>query len=275
MQKVIAIALAIPMSLAIAAPSSSKPYLDVAVRSIACASVSQDMDCITRIGLFDPEIPVPFDPDDGFEFQPETPETGGFNPVPTKISITTNDLGIGVERRIYLSTINIISPCFSHVYEYEGLPEGLTGKRNVISGIPKETGRFTVNVTVTGNTNCIVPEETRSYSLRIKELLVRKIFFTFDSTILTLEAKSKLERLAERLDNGNTGVKIRIIGYVYPMADLVYAKKIAEARARAVERHLRSLGLKGNYVVTSKADSLPPVPSSRRVEVIVTYLGIQ
>ena len=274
-QKVIAVALAIPMSLSIAAPSSSEAYLDVPTRSIACESVSQEMDCIIRIGLFDPEIPVPFDPDDGFEFEPETPATGGFNPVPTKISITTNDLRIGVERRTYLSTINIVSPCISHVYEYEGLPDGLTGKKNVIAGIPKETGRFTVNVSVTGNTNCVVPEETRSYSLRIRELLVRKIYFTFDSTTLTTDAKAKLARLADRLDNGNTGVKIRIIGYVFPMADLVYAKKIAESRARAVERHLRSLGLEGNYVVTSKANSLPPVSTSRRVEVIVTYLGVQ
>jgi hypothetical protein len=248
---------------------SETPYL---VGDSHCVVGTPESNCIL---LFDPEIPVPFDPNKPSDLESDTPQTGGFNPVPTKISITTPDLLIGVERRPYLSTLSVISPCATHYYTYTGLPEGLTGKKNVIAGIPRETGRFSVVISVTGNGTCSVPAETKAYSIRIQELIVRKVYFNFDSTALTTDAKLILRRLANRLDNGNSGVKIKIVGYVYPMLDLTYAKRIAQARAKAVERQLRLYGLEGNYVVSSKANSLPPLPSSRRVEIEVTYLGEQ
>ena len=266
----IALAVGVITLATLTAPAFSKTTLVSEISN--CPNGTPGTECIL---LFDPEIPVPFDPNQPSDLESDTPQTGGFNPVPTKISITTPDLLIGVERRPYLSTISVVSPCGAHYYSYTGLPEGLTGKKNVIAGIPRETGRFSVVVSVTGNGTCSVPAETKAYSIRIQELIVRKVYFTFDSTALTADAKLILKRLANRLDNGNSGVKIKIVGYVYPMLDLTYAKRIAQARAKAVERQLRLYGLEGNYVVSSKANSLPPLPSSRRVEIEVTYLGEQ
>lgn len=94
------------------------------------------------------------------------------------------------------------------------------------------------------------------------------VFFKAMSAKLTKKAKAELRRLAD--DVGSGDVSSVVLGYVQQAGSNANNKSLSTARAKAVARYLRGLGLYGDYVIQGRGiNERHRGPSGRRVNVAV------
>ena len=70
---------------------------------------------------------------------------------------------------------------------------------------------------------------------------------------------------------GKQGVRIVSIGYVQPTTATANDQALSSERATNVVAYLRTLGLKGEFVVRGDGVATQQGPAARRVNVTVTY----
>lgn len=74
-------------------------------------------------------------------------------------------------------------------------------------------------------------------------------FFKFDSDRLDQDAKDRLQRIASCVSTGRAkGKNLMIVGYTDPQGPDEYNRRLGMSRAEAVERYLRTLGVKSSRV---------------------------
>ncbi len=117
----------------------------------------------------------------------------------------------------------------------------------------------------------------------------RTVYFDFDKSLLTDEAKSRLDALASNLKNDEKVKQARIVGYADRLGSKAYNEKLSERRAAAVRKYLEAKGIITSHVtetrwlgesepVTNCADNLPRqeliacLQKDRRVEVEIDYV---
>lgn len=102
------------------------------------------------------------------------------------------------------------------------------------------------------------------------------IFFDFDKTVITPEARKILEQVAADAKAGNT-TRVELTGHADRSGTDKYNLKLSERRAAAAKKELLKLGLPESEIATSaKGESMPLVPTqdgvrepqNRRVEIV-------
>lgn len=75
------------------------------------------------------------------------------------------------------------------------------------------------------------------------------VFFEFDSTRLDQGSKDRLQQIATCVTSGRAkGKNLMVVGYTDPQGADDYNKQLGMSRAEAVERYLRTLGVKSSRV---------------------------
>lgn len=97
-----------------------------------------------------------------------------------------------------------------------------------------------------------------------------EVYFAPLSASLTQAGKSTLASLVKK--TGKQATTVRCVGYVQPSNVMDNDQSLSTARARNVASYLRSLGLRGDYVVRGDGRDATSGGTARRVAVIVTFL---
>jgi outer membrane protein OmpA-like peptidoglycan-associated protein len=96
-----------------------------------------------------------------------------------------------------------------------------------------------------------------------------KVFFGPLSSALTAEGRSTLNALVKK--TGKKGVRTVSVGYVQGTSVTSNDQALSMARAKEVAAYLRSLGLKGAFVVRGDGVAKESGALARRVNVTITY----
>jgi outer membrane protein OmpA-like peptidoglycan-associated protein len=97
-----------------------------------------------------------------------------------------------------------------------------------------------------------------------------KVFFAANSSALTAEGKATLNRLAKRIGDNDARVSIR--GFVQPVGGTSNDKSLSTARAKTVEKYLKSRGVEGTFMTNGEGRAAQQGPSARRVNVSATWM---
>ena len=108
---------------------------------------------------------------------------------------------------------------------------------------------------------------TTSQQTETDEASVR---FAVLSSELDEAARKQLRSLVKR--TGTQARTVVSIGFVQPTTDTANDQSLSQARAQSVADYLRSLGLKGRYVVRGDGRAPEGGAVARRVDVTVTYV---
>ena len=96
-----------------------------------------------------------------------------------------------------------------------------------------------------------------------------RVFFAPMSPQLGAQEKATLQALVKR--TGKQGVRIVSVGYVQPTTATANDQALSSERATNVVAYLRTLGLKGEFVVRGDGVATQQGAAARRVNVTVTY----
>jgi outer membrane protein OmpA-like peptidoglycan-associated protein len=103
------------------------------------------------------------------------------------------------------------------------------------------------------------------------------VFFDFDKSTITSQAKSIIEQAAVAAKDGHV-VHIQLTGYTDLAGGVAYNQKLSERRANAVKAELVKLGVSADEIDAigkGKNDPLVPTkdgvrePQNRRVEIML------
>lgn len=97
------------------------------------------------------------------------------------------------------------------------------------------------------------------------------VYFDVLSPELSAGAKTELGKIATKATSGTGTVRSVVVGYVQPTLGVSNDQTLSGARARAVAAYLRSLGVRGVYVVRGDGKAKETGATARRVNVAVTY----
>lgn len=97
------------------------------------------------------------------------------------------------------------------------------------------------------------------------------VFFGVLSPELDARAKASLRSVAAKVRSGDGAVRSVVVGYVQPTGGSANDGALSAARARAVAAYLRTLGVKGVYVVRGDGRASESGAQARRVNVAITY----
>jgi outer membrane protein OmpA-like peptidoglycan-associated protein len=97
----------------------------------------------------------------------------------------------------------------------------------------------------------------------------QKVFFAMSSFTLNAKAKADLRALAKKALRSGSNFKVTVVGFTQPTAKDPNFKTLANNRAKAAAKFLRSLGVKGSYSITGVGQAPRNVSSSRYAEVTV------
>jgi outer membrane protein OmpA-like peptidoglycan-associated protein len=97
----------------------------------------------------------------------------------------------------------------------------------------------------------------------------QKVYFKLSSAILDSASKLALKKLAKKALKAGTSFKVSIVGFTQPTKTDPNFKKLSFDRAKAAATFLRSLGIKGVYVVRGAGQAPRNVPKSRYAEVTI------
>lgn len=98
-----------------------------------------------------------------------------------------------------------------------------------------------------------------------------QVYFEVLSPALSDAAKASLRKVASKAKSGAGVVRSVVVGYVQPTNASGNDQSLSGARADAVAAYLRSLGVKGVYVVRGDGKASQSGATARRVNVAVTY----
>lgn len=95
------------------------------------------------------------------------------------------------------------------------------------------------------------------------------VYFASMSPTLTDTGKATLKKVVRK--TGKDVVKVVSIGFVQPTSSTGNDQSLSTARAKNVAAYLKSLGVKGQYVVRGDGRAKQTGATARRVEVTITY----
>lgn len=98
----------------------------------------------------------------------------------------------------------------------------------------------------------------------------QKVYFKLSSAILDSASKSALKKLASKALKAGSSFKVSIVGFTQPTKSDPNFEKLSLDRAKAAANFLRSLGVKGVYLVQGKGQAPRNVPKSRYSEVTIS-----
>lgn len=109
-----------------------------------------------------------------------------------------------------------------------------------------------------------------------KPIILKNVFFGFDSDLLSEVAKRELKLVYESQKEAKT---LTIIGHTDSKGTAFYNQGLSERRAAAVGTYMISLGFKGDLVTIGKGESSPIASNetetgrakNRRVEIVINY----
>ena len=109
-----------------------------------------------------------------------------------------------------------------------------------------------------------------------KPIILKNVFFGFDSDLLSEVAKRELKLVYESQKEAKT---LTIIGHTDSKGTASYNQGLSERRAAAVGTYIISLGFKGDLVTIGKGESSPIASNetetgrakNRRVEIVINY----
>jgi outer membrane protein OmpA-like peptidoglycan-associated protein len=97
----------------------------------------------------------------------------------------------------------------------------------------------------------------------------QKVYFKLSSAILDSASKKALRVLATKAKKIGKSFKVSIDGFTQPTKLDPNFQKLSLARAKAAATYIRSLGIKGVYVVKGAGQAPRNVPKSRYAEVTI------
>jgi outer membrane protein OmpA-like peptidoglycan-associated protein len=101
----------------------------------------------------------------------------------------------------------------------------------------------------------------------------QKVYFKLSSAVLDSASKSALRALATKAKKIGKSFKISIDGFTQPTKLDPNFQKLSLDRAKAAATYIRSLGIKGVYVVKGAGQAPRNVPKSRYAEVTIVVTG--
>ena len=142
-------------------------------------------------------------------------------------------------------------------------------------------GRYSPSATNSSNVNDgrdqqEVPAATLEAVAKGKPIILKNVFFDFDSDLLSEVAKRELKLVYESQKEAKT---LTIIGHTDSKGTASYNQGLSERRAAAVGTYMISLGFKGDLVTIGKGESSPIASNetetgrakNRRVEIVINY----
>ena len=142
-------------------------------------------------------------------------------------------------------------------------------------------GRYSPSATNSSNVNDgRDPQEVPAAPLEAvakgKPIILKNVFFGFDSDLLSEVAKRELKLVYESQKEAKT---LTIIGHTDSKGTASYNQGLSERRAAAVGTYMISLGFKGDLVTIGKGESSPIASNetetgrakNRRVEIVINY----
>jgi len=142
-------------------------------------------------------------------------------------------------------------------------------------------GRYSPSATNSSNVNDgRDPQEVPAAPLEAvakgKPIILKNVFFGFDSDLLSEVAKRELKLVYESQKEAKT---LTIIGHTDSKGTASYNQGLSERRAAAVGAYMISLGFKGDLVAIGKGESSPIASNetetgrakNRRVEIVINY----
>jgi hypothetical protein len=97
----------------------------------------------------------------------------------------------------------------------------------------------------------------------------QKVYFKLSSAILDSASKTALRNLATKAKKIGKSFKVSIDGFTQPTKVDPNFQRLSLERAKAAENYIRSLGIKGVYVVKGAGQAPRNVPKSRYAEVTI------
>jgi OmpA-OmpF porin, OOP family len=91
----------------------------------------------------------------------------------------------------------------------------------------------------------------------MRQLVLNNIEFMVDSSELTFEAKTTLDRVAEGIKASPSIKSISVIGHTDNTGSDAYNQKLSESRASAVASYLRSAGAQCRFVTSGSGEKQP------------------
>ena len=111
----------------------------------------------------------------------------------------------------------------------------------------------------------VIYAKLKTYSLH------ERVYFAPDSSVLTATTLATLKALVGKVLKGYQFAVVMSVGLVYPVDSKQANTRISTARAKNVVAAMRKFGLVAKYAAKSAGRAKAQDPSSRRVEVTVTY----
>lgn len=100
----------------------------------------------------------------------------------------------------------------------------------------------------------------------------RKVFFAPMSSKLSKYAKTSLRKMANAIPDDADNIRIKLTGFVQPAGFTWNNKSLSEARAKAVQKFLKKLGVRGTWKLVAKGEDSITTKEARRVEVNIRYV---
>jgi outer membrane protein OmpA-like peptidoglycan-associated protein len=109
-----------------------------------------------------------------------------------------------------------------------------------------------------------------------KPVILKNVFFGFDSNLLSEVAKRELQLVYESQKEAKA---LTIIGHTDSKGSASYNQGLSERRAAAAGAYIKSLGFKGDLITIGKGESSPIATNetetgrakNRRVEIVIYY----
>lgn len=122
-----------------------------------------------------------------------------------------------------------------------------------------------------GQTNGgVAPSPSPSVSAQPKQLK-QTVYFKGDSAVLQPLAKKQLKAIAVKAKALGSATKIQVWGRVKETNDKSYDMRLSKARANNVAKYLKSIGVKGIWIITAAGISPENKPISRRVDLVMIW----
>lgn len=105
----------------------------------------------------------------------------------------------------------------------------------------------------------------------VKKKLTQTVYFKGDSAVLQTKAKQQLKALATKAVTYGYALKIQVTGRVKETPDKSYDMRLSRQRAQNVANYLKTLKVKGKWVVTAAGISPENKAISRRVDISIVW----
>ena len=120
----------------------------------------------------------------------------------------------------------------------------------------------------------LVPKTVVPAVAKLTKKLNFSVFYPMDSFLLLQSQKNTIKaKTLAALKSAPKGAKftVEIIGWVQPTRISPHIQYLSDGRANAVKNYMKTLGLKGTYLVNAPGHDKVNVSASRRADVVITW----